>query len=343
MSPKFRLLIEVPSSIEHGTLVTLCSLVGMVGQHLESSNTKETINQVLNDPQRLACVSIERLEGTGMSVAGLSWALLNERARRRVALIVTSGSMTASERAFVNQLGFGAVCADLAPEPSNRDLLVLIDWIASHLGEAVRPTDFKLRAYLKAVPRTDALESPRYRIQRITGMSPEACAQVLQQQLTIDDHRTLLKSYEDCFIAKQAAIELAKIFKLKLEQALVLGVALQRAGVIVPVADWTEFAMDDQLYRLNQSSRADKIQLKDALRVMMDPENHLIQDRQVRGKTVTRCFVADAVISKLVLHFAISRVDATRVMQRLHNLRCFSAVTGQSWFRDGPELYKFRG
>jgi lauroyl/myristoyl acyltransferase len=340
----FTVLIDIPPGTEQSAIVALCSAVGVKGTVVTHANTKlnDTIAALVSDETRIACIDLARLEGSGLSISTLARVLLNEKVRARVMLVNRLQSFSEPELQFLLNLGFAGICSNIDPTEPESDLRLIAQWIGRLAGKTELPNEQKLRTYMKAVPTAAGNATPRTTIKQTTKQVAEVCLAQLLQVLAIDDRRYHLQSFEQCFVGKDAVKTMAGVFKISATQAVAVGRALQSMHCLYHVAHSQLFEEADYFYRLSSSKKADGIQLQAALKTLKTNEATMVKDRMYGSKTYTQCFVGSEAVDLLVNTFNLTRLDATIVMQRLHNLRLFGHVVGEHGFEDGKLFYVFR-
>ncbi len=338
------LLIDIPQSIEQSALVALCSAVGVKGTVVAHTHTKlnDTIAALVSDETRLACIDLERLEGSGLSFAALARVLLNEKVRARVMLVNRTDCFSEPELHFLLSLGFAGVCSNIDATQPETDLRSLAQWIARHAQKTELPNEQKLRTYMKAVPAALKNSSPRTTIRQITKLSPEVCLKQMADIIAVDDRRYHLSSFAECFVGKDAVKTMAGYFKISTAQAVEVGQALQSMHCLYHVAHEQSFQEGDFFYRLGTSTKADKVSMSEAMKTLKAHEAELVKDRSYGSKTYPQCFVGSEAVDHLVNAHRLSRLDAFIVLQRLFNLRVFAHVVGEHSFEDGKLFYSFR-
>jgi Domain found in Dishevelled, Egl-10, and Pleckstrin (DEP) len=337
-------LIDIPTSTEQSSIIALCSAVGVKGSVVTHTNTKlnDTITALVSDENRIACIDLARLEGSGLSIATLSRVLLNDKVRGRVMLINRMQSFSEPELQFLHSFGYAGICSNVDPTEPESDIRLIAQWIGRLAGKTDLPSEQKLRTYMKAVPTAARNASPRSTIKQMTKLTAEACITHLNTALPIDDRRYHLQSFERCFVGKDAVKTMTSIFKVSASQAVEIGKALKNMGSLYHVAHVQEFQDSDFFYRLNSSKKADSVNLQAAFQTLKTNEASLVKDRFYGSKTYQQCFVGSEAVDLLVNTFNLDRLDAHIVMQRLHNLRLFGHVLNEHSFEDGKLFYTFR-
>lgn len=343
MYKRKQLLIHTPANHERAIMVSVCSAtstVSLIRQKPETLLT-ETIASLLNDEHTLALLDLQSVVDSGMALPRLSAALLNPKARARVALLVRNASLFQNQRAWYQSLGFGVILSDLDTQNPEGEMQALVRWISARC-EVPMPDIAKLRTYLKAVPDDLGRDSPRRRIRQLSGLNPEVCLQTLMAKVEIDDRRFHLQSYENCFVSRAACEVMSRLFRLSSNQAIELGRALQSCGLIYHVAQEQNFSNEEFFFRPNHWSRVENLSLESIVTKLHSAQGSLIKNRTWKLQEFESCLVGSEAIDWLVNQLSINRVEAQAVMERLYQAGLVTHVTDEHRFSDTKKFYRLR-
>ena len=342
---KLQLIIDVAQATTRGRLISACSAAGIRAIVLDEkiSSINDTVAALRGDIHRVACVSIQRLNGSGLSLVGLANALKTDECRARFLLIQQNGLVTKPQIAFVRQLGFAGLLGELDPSNPEQDVRTILRWLAKSADDEsiglIAPA--KLRTYLKAATLSKSVETPRAQVKRLTQLSPEQCVAQLFQVIDHKDRRYHLQTFAHCFVGSDAVTAIAARFELTRSQAVVIGAELMSLGCMHHVAYDQPFADEGYFYRLNAIHLTDQVSLASAL-AALESTASLVADRTYRTAKFPQCFVGSAAIDALVQALKLTRDQALAVMIQLEGLRLFVHVTGEHGIIDGHYYYRFR-
>jgi hypothetical protein len=262
-------------------------------------------------------------------------------ARQRVMLTrLVDGHVSEADRQWVQELGF----ADLLPELDAQDcegrLREAVDWAAHHLGLATLSAADLARFVRASVPPADQA-GPRDLIRRRTGLAAEALVEQLGDVLDIQDRRWRLTSYPRCFVGSEAVARIAAAWRCSREEAVELGQALGRLGLLVHVVQEHPFLDDQFFYRLAWPERPPAVSLATAWETLSLPGGLEAKSRRYLGKAYADCWVGQEAVELLCKRHRIGRLEAWLVMHRLMQFGLFEHVTLDRPFIDGEYFYRF--
>ena len=342
---KLQLIIDVGQATTRGTLIATCSAAGLRSIALDEklSTINDTVAALRGDIHRVACVSMQRLHGSGLSLVGFADALKTDECRARVLLIQQHGLVTKPQIAFVRELGFAGLLSEIDPSDPEQDVRAVLKWLARAADEEsiAEISQAKLRTYLKAAIVSKAVETARTLIKALTQLSPEQCVAQLWPIIDHKDRRYHLQTFAHCFVGSDAVTAIAARFKLTRPQSVAIGAALMNLGCVHHVAHDQPFADEGYFYRLNAIHLTDQVSLASAL-TALESTTSLVADRTYRTASFPQCFVGSAAIDVLVQALRLSREQALAVMIQLEGLRFFTHVTGEHGIIDGNYFYRFR-
>lgn len=265
-------------------------------------------------------------------------------ARSRIMLTRLSDvHVSAADRQWVRELGF----ADLLPEPEASEasdgegaLRQAVDWAAHAMGvPTLDAADLARFASASAQPSAEV--TPRTLIRRRTGLSAEAFAGRLARLLDIRDRRWHLQRFPRCFIGHEAVQQIAATWPCKPAQAVELGQALGRLGLLVHVVQEHPFLDDNLFYRLAWSDTEADQGLGALWNTLSLPGGLEAKTRHYLGKAYADCWVGRQAVDLLVEKHGLDRLDAWLALHRLMQFGLFEHVTRARPFIDGEFFYRF--
>ena len=342
---KLHLVIDVAQATTRGALIATCSAAGIRAIALDekTSTIHDTVAALRGDIHRVACVSMQRLSGSGLSLIGLANVLKTDECRARVLLTQQYGLVTKPQIAFVRELGFAGLLSEIDPSDPEQDVRAVLKWLATAAEEEsiAEISPAKLRTYLKVAIVSKTVETARTLIKRLTQLSPEQCLSQLSPIIDHKDRRYHLQTFAHCFVGSDAVTAIAARFNLTRPQSVAIGAALMNLGCMHHVAHGQLFADEGYFYRLNGVHLVDEVSLASAL-AALQASTTLVADRTYRTVNFLQCFIGNAAIDVLVQALNLTRDQALAVMIQLEGLRFFTHVTGEHGIIDGNYFYRFR-
>jgi hypothetical protein len=294
-------------------------------------------------PNALAFIDISHRPGTpATGLAELFGCAPEGQARRRIMLTrLAEGHVSQADRRWVREMGF----ADLLPEPEAEDcegtLRVAADWAAGIVGMNALPAA-DLARFARAAAQPVAELTARSLIRRRTGLAAEALASRLAMQLSIQDRRWRLHSFAQCFVGNEAVKVIASTWSCTPAEAVALGQALGRLGLLVHVVQEHPFLDDHLFYRLAWSDDAgEQSDLGTLWNTLSLPGGLEAKTRHYLGKAYADCWVGRQAVDLLVGKHGLDRLAAWLALHRLMQFGLFEHVTRARPFIDGEFFYRF--
>lgn len=182
-------------------------------------------------------------------------------------------------------------------------------------------------------------QSADARIRRITGDSAAKLAAALLGSGLVADRRYRLKKYPTCMVGSEAVGWLHSHYRLRREDAVLLGDALMQAGHLHHVVKQQPFADAEFYYRVAAPGRFDALPLDGAFALLRDTRG-LVADRAWRGASFPQCLVGSEAIDLLVEAHRLSRAEATVLGQSLLDLGMLRHVADEHPFADDFLFYE---
>jgi hypothetical protein len=171
----------------------------------------------------------------------------------------------------------------------------------------------------------------------------EALAARLSERLDIGPRRWRLQTFERCLVGEEAVSWMARHLTLARTDAVAVGQALGRLGLLVHVAHAHPF-LDDHLFsRIAWSRRADALALDETFDALRGADGVPVRDRTHLGETYASCWIGSEAVDWLTARYGIDRVDAWVVLHRLMQFGLVEHVARARPFIDGPFFYRFGG
>ncbi len=296
--------------------------------------------QLTSDSKALAMVDLSAVRSAGLNLVSLAALLPNMSSRARILLIREDTGLWPTDTKWASDLGFAGLYAQADAFSWMAHPTDLMSKVAKLAGIAPLATD-ALTRYFRAMQITDGHSTPRGLIRNATGLSAEALCAALRTNVKALDRVYHLKNYPCCFLGTEAVKWLALQYKKTPEQAVQLGLALQKLGMLHHVAHEQTFANAANFYRTNASTGADMLQLGIVLARMSSKTGLNVQDRTYHGKTYAACFIGSEAVDWMKTNTKLNRHDSEILLNRLHNFHVIEHVTQDHDVRDGYFFYRF--
>jgi hypothetical protein len=262
-------------------------------------------------------------------------------ARQRVMLMrMSEGHVSEEDRRWVRELGF----ADLLPEPEASDpegvLRQAVDWAAATLGVPALAGE-ELARFARASATGVTELTPRALIRRRTGLAAEAFAERLAAVLDIQDRRWLLHSYPRCFVGSEAVQRIAATWACTPAEAVELGRALARLGLLVHVVAEHDFGEENLYFRLSIDDGALGPSLGALWETLSLAGGVQAKTRSYLGKSYPDCWVGSDAVERLCKRHSLTRLQAWLALHRMMQFGLFEHVTRARPFIDGDFYYRF--
>lgn len=176
---------------------------------------------------------------------------------------------------------------------------------------------------------------------RLSGDSIDALAASLIAGGNVSDRRYRLRKYPECMVGSAAVDWLARRHGCTREEAVSLGLALERAGLLHHVVKQQAFQDGEFFYRLAVPGRFDAVPLDDA-ELALRTNAGLIADRAWRGINFPRCMIGSEAVDALCGAFRLGRAEATLLGQSLMDLGQLRHVADEHPFADDNLFYELR-
>jgi hypothetical protein len=292
------------------------------------------------DSRIVAFVDLDGMHPAAPHLLALAALLPQVETRKRITLTRPLRGLWQSERAWVQELGFADLTAQLDSKSLASPPQTLLGWVAAQTRVAPIKGE-TLTRYFSAMQIKPDVGSPRGLIRKATGLSAESLCAELASNVKALNRTYHLKSYPSCFVGTEATAWLAKQYALPKRTAVELGLALQALGMLHHVAHEHAFADEAFFYRTAMSTAVERLSLGTVMRSISSPEGVAVQDRLYHGKTYPACFVGSQAVDWLNTTHQLSRHDAEILLNRLHGLNLIEHVTKEHPVRDGMFFYRF--
>jgi Domain found in Dishevelled, Egl-10, and Pleckstrin (DEP) len=292
------------------------------------------------DSRAVAFIDLQGVQPAAPHLLALSALLPQRETRQRIALTRPQRGLWPSDRAWVQELGFASITAQLDSESLATERHSLLGWVAAQTGAASIHSSTLARYFSAMQVKPDAT-SPRGLIRKTTGLTAEALCAELASNVKALNRIYHLKSYPSCFIGTEAVAWLAKQYAVPKALAIQLGIALQSLGLLHHVAHEHAFADEAFFYRTAVSTDVERINLGTVLRLLRAQTGVEVRDRLYHGKTYPACFVGSEAVDWLHKTQKLNRHDAETLLNRLHGFNLIEHVAQEHPVRDGLFFYRF--
>lgn len=178
-------------------------------------------------------------------------------------------------------------------------------------------------------------------VRRLTNDSIDALAASLIAGGNVADRRYHLRKYPECMTGSGAVDWLTRRHGCTREEAVSLGGALERSGLLHHVVKQQPFQDGEFFYRVACPGRFDAVLLDDA-ELALRTGSGLIADRAWRGINFPRCMVGSEAVDALCGAFRLNRAEATLLGQNLMDLGQLRHVADEHAFADDNLFYELR-
>lgn len=251
------------------------------------------------------------------------------------------GHVSGDDRAWVKELGFVDLVAEIDVSDLEGDLRVVINAAALKLG--LEPLSLaELARYVGAIAgtsKTPVRPAPRPLIRAHTKLSAEKLADLLRDGLAIQDRSYHFKKYPGCFIASEAVAWMGAKLRLTPASAVTVGQALGELGLLYHVEQKHLFADEQWFFRLAVSRSKNPIGYAEAVKALR--ERLVPADRTYLGTSYPNCWVGSQAVDVISAVSPMPRHQAHRILHRLMLLGLFRHVVDAQPFIDGNFFYRF--
>jgi Domain found in Dishevelled, Egl-10, and Pleckstrin (DEP) len=296
--------------------------------------------QLKNEPGSLAVLDLAALPDSVPHVLALAGALPEPAERARVLLTHERNGLWPSDQAWVLELGFAGLWAQLDAPALTGQNHTLIRCLAEKSGHtALAPAT--LAQYFSALRVSAAEASARGRIRQHTRLSPEALAAALATHVDINDRTYHMDTYVACFTGVEAVEWLSNHVRVSRALAVQMGQDLQALGLLQHVVHEQAFADLPNFYRITLSGAVDACNMGAIYRQMRQPTGLALQDRKYLGRTYAHCFIGSEAVDWVHAQLKLRRHEAEILLNRLLRLGLLTHVTHDHPVRDAHFFYRF--
>jgi hypothetical protein len=335
-------LLCMPPSDGRNTLRAALMAMNVLPQDiLPSRNELGKLAQRLHDSSRtVAFVDLAGMQQAVPHHLALAALLPQAEARKRMTLTRMQHGLWPSDRAWVNELGFADLVAQLDAANMGSESQGVLAWVAQHTGLPAMQQG-SLARYFSALQVKPDTSTPRGLIRKATGLTAEALCAELASNVKSLTRVYRLTSYPSCFIGSEAVAWLTKQYAAPPAVAVQLGVALQTLGLLHHVVHEHAFADEAFFYRTAIASDVERLNLATAHRQLSSSQGVEVRDRLYRGKTYPACFVGTEAVDWVCNQFKLQRHHAETLLNRLHAFNLIEHVTREHVVKDGLFFYRF--
>lgn len=306
---------------------------------------RETVLRQLGEhPESVVFIDISRGgASTQSTLLQLDSQIPRGEPRRRVFLTrLAGGHVSDSDRNWASSLGFTHLFPEFDADDCEGELRTALDAVAAVFSiSPIEPAE--LQRYARALKKERSTGSPRALIRATTGLAAEAFAAQLVQSLDIQDRSYRLQTYPKCFVGSDAVAWIARRYHRSIPEAVEVGQALGKLGLLVHVAQEHPLLDDHLFYRIAVSPAVDSLDLGAVWRALLDKDGVPVADRSYLGTTYPKCWVGSEAVARLCALHALARHEAWIVLHRLMQFGLFEHVTQARPFIDGAFFYRFTG
>ena len=261
--------------------------------------------------------------------------------RARIALTrLAEGHVSAADRQWVKDLGFADLFAEFEPLDAEGSLRQAVDWAARTMGLPTLPAA-ELARYVRASGQAAPSGDARALIRLRTGLSAEQLTSRLASTLAIENRRWRMTTYARCFVGQDAVARIAGIWQCSKAEAVELGQALMRLGLLVHVVQEHPFLDDSLFYRLAWTEKAPTVGLGTLWETLSFPGGVEATTRHYLGKAYPDCWIGRNAVDRLCAQHGLDRLEAWLALHRLMQFGLFEHVTRARPFIDGEFFYRF--
>ncbi|MBL8326757.1 MAG: hypothetical protein JNJ89_17530 [Rubrivivax sp.] len=340
------MLLDLPQTPGHAALRAALMALRLPPTPLatQPAERQQWLAKLAAQPDALAFIDISRTPGApAKGLVDLFVCAPDGPARRRIMLTrMADGHVSEADRRWVRELGF----ADLLPQPEPEDcegtLREAADWAARIVGVPALPAA-DLARFTRVSAQPAAAVTARALIRRHTGLSAEGLATRLTTLLDVQDRRWRLQGFAQCFVGSEAVHSIASGWSCTRADAVTLGQALARLGLLVHVAHEHPFLDDHLFYRLAWSGgeAGERNELGALWNTLSLPGGLEAKTRHYLGKAYADCWVGRQAVDLLCDKHGLDRLAAWLAMHRLMQFGLFEHVTRARPFIDGDFFYRF--
>lgn len=251
------------------------------------------------------------------------------------------GHVSAADVAWVRKLGFAGLIGDLGGAGIGDVLLPLMTDVA-RLCALPPPSAATLTRFVQVLRPAETRADARSLVHALAGTPPEAVCRRWADALPIGDQRHHLRTWARCVVGDAAVSAIAELHHLTRAEALTLGQAMGALGLIGHVTQEHTFQDAHLFYRLAWSEAADAVALDEVVAHLSDPAVLPVRARSHHGRDYPACWVGREAVDRVVDRWAMDRVDAEIVLQRVMAWGCFDHVLLARPFGDGDYFYRWR-
>ncbi|PKO72211.1 MAG: hypothetical protein CVU20_03435 [Betaproteobacteria bacterium HGW-Betaproteobacteria-14] len=225
------------------------------------------------------------------------------------------------------------------PEDSQRETVSAFLSAAMPFAGSGEPELGRLYTHLRVLVGPARGDSAEATIRRGTGASPAELAAALAAGVKVADRRYRLKKYPECFVGGEAVDWLIGRYRVGRDDAVALGEALRRAGLLHHAVNEQPFRDGEFFYRVAVPGRFDAVPLDAALAFLRQAPG-LVADRSWRGADFPQCLVGGEAVAALAAQFRLTRAEATLLGQSLADLGLLRHVADEHPFADDYLFYR---
>jgi Domain found in Dishevelled, Egl-10, and Pleckstrin (DEP) len=292
------------------------------------------------DAHTVAIIDLAGVRHAATNILALAALLPTAAVRQRIVLTRSHCGLWPTDRAWVQELGF----ADLYAELDSSSLLAesngLLTWVASLTGAAPIQSDALKQHFSTAQIKPDSA-SQRGKIRTATGLTAEALCTAVASGVKTRDRVYNLKTYATCFVGKEAVNWLVGEYGLTREYAVRVGAALQELGMLHHVTHEHMFGDEEFFYRTELTATTQGMSPGATLALLTSKSGVIVRDRTYHGTNYPACFVGSQAVDWLHAKQKLSRTDAEIMLNRLYGFDLVEHVTREHPVQDGQFFYRF--
>lgn len=270
-------------------------------------------------------------------------AIPHAGARARVMLSrAAAGHVSPQDRDWVQRLGFADLVSDWQGGHDRRVLRRVLAWAAALVG-LDEPAPQERVGCARAMAGDADPATPRDLVWGLTGESPEAFCDRLGAMLDIQDRRWHLADYRRCFVGSEAVEQWMAALRHSRPEAVALGQALGKLGLLTHVVQEHPFLDQHLFYRLAWSSTLDRVDADALWGSLESALPSLTASRTYHGRSYSACFVGEDAVTCLAQQHGLDRLDAWLALHRIAQWGFIEHVTQSRPIIDGHFFYRWTG
>jgi hypothetical protein len=305
----------------------------------DQAQAAQTITRQLQaQPQAVALIDLESLPKAFKHVLHLAEQLAGDVRGRVILLRHQQGPVWNSDRAWIKQLGFAGLFAEVDAQA----MLAAPDELPALIARLtqVKPLSaMQLQSYFAAMnARPDPL-TLRGLIRAHCHMDAESLARAMLSGVKSIDRSHRLTTHRACLIGTEAVSWLRKQFNCSTQIALQLGQALLQLGLMQHVVHEHDFENKDFFYRLDATDSTTSMQLGSLMQDLMRDVS--VKDRTYLGTNYPQCWVGSEAVHSLHTSKKLARHEAENLLNRLMGYGLIEHVAKEHRVKDGNFYYRF--